>query len=67
MRCKIDYLEALKENLEKFLMNRGIEVVENSPIIMNVYVYELDEKRKITTICFNGVCGGTTSLSFTFE
>ena len=40
MRCKIDYLEALKEALEKFCQNYNIHVVEKSKIVCYVSVYE---------------------------
>ena len=40
MRCKIDYLEALREALEKFCQNYNIHVVEKSEIVCYVSVYE---------------------------
>lgn len=43
MRCKIDYLEALKEKLELLCQNRNIIIEENSDKVMYVNVYETNE------------------------
>ena len=64
MRCKVDYLEALREKLEKFIHHRGIEVVENSKTIMDVYVYEQKYGNKLVVVVFSGV--DEEAKTFTF-
>ncbi len=67
MRCKIDYLESLKDKLEYFLANRGICVVEKADTVMNVYVYEMslvDSVELIGVITFDGVNKQMRSIEF---
>lgn len=72
MRCKIDYLEALKEKLESFCQNYGIIVEKKSDRIMYVNVYETADysegRRVIHCVVFieNRFIGVDNVLSFDF-
>lgn len=66
MRCKIDYLEALKENLEKFAHNRNIEIVEKADIVINVFVYEGFGTR-YCVLKFDGINTSMGNFSFEFQ
>lgn len=72
MRCKIDYLEALKEKLELFCQNCNIIVEEKSDKVMYVNTYETNENiegKKViqcNVIIENRFIGKDTSFSFNF-
>lgn len=72
MRCKIDYLEALKEKLELLCQHRNIIVEEKSDSVMYVNAYETNDiiEGKKLIHCVVSIehrfIGSDTNFSFDF-
>ena len=67
MRCKVDHLDVLKEKLEFFCQNYGIEIVSKSVNIMRVSVYETDYKLIVSVGIEHGLTGINKTFSFEIE
>lgn len=67
MRCKIDYIDVLKEKLELFCQNYGIEVVTKSVNVMYVSVFEVACSLNISVNIEHGLTGVNRTFAFSIE